>query len=378
MAVLFAEGFMGVPRSVSGLPASPLNSLGYSLKAFNNATDVTNTASWTTNVAADPVFADRNRMALQSSNNSNQWVSHAKMLLDTTGFEKFVIGFTAEVFSGAATSATVTQFSLSGPAGFTGIAFPSDLIVGLQFPNDGVTEGRSFDSSGTVGVLPGLVKGKLVHVEALIEQDVDRIRVYVDGVLRQDYTYTGTFASVNGGFTLAARFPIAGANTSTGAWFSNIYMLGLDAVHTGVLGPATRILEMAPQTDKDVEWKHPDAFASNAAVLQQTFDVANPAYITTGEPATDIYGGMGVVGQNAAAVHGGVFKVRAMTMADGAHTLASAVEMNGTEAIGTKEFPLTLATPQTFVMDVSKNPVTNAKWTPQEIANAGFGFRLVK
>lgn len=379
MAVLFAEGFTGVPRANQVLSASSLAKLGYTLKAFNNGTsDVTANGAWTANVAADPVFADRNRMALQSTNNSYPWAAQARMLLDTTGFEKFVIGFTMETFSNTALATTATQVVLSGPALWTGTTLPADAIVGIHAINDGVSDGGSFKPGGSVENIPGLVKGKLVHVEALIEQDVDRIRVYVDGVLRQDYTYTGTFASVNGGFSLVTRFFTGQANTLSGAWFSNVYMLGVDATHPGILGPATRILEVAPQTDKDVEWKHPDAYASNAAVLQQYFDAANPAYLTTGGPATDLYGGLDAVGQNAAAVHGAVFKMQAMTMAEGTHTLASAVEYNGTESIGTKEYPLTLATLNNFVMDVSKNPVTNARWTPQEIANAGFGFSLIK
>lgn len=379
MAVLFAEGFTGVPRSNGLLPNGPLTKLGYTFKAFNNGTsDVTSNSAWTANVAADPVFADRNRMALQSTNNTYPWASQARILLDTTGFEKFVIGFTMETFSNTAVGTTATQVVLSGPALWTGVALPADIIVGIHTVNDGTTDGGTFKPGSGVESSPGIVKGKLVHVEALIEQDVDRIRVYVDGVLRQDYTYTGTFASVNGGFSLAARYPVGQANTLTGAWFSNVYMLGVDATHPGILGPATRILEVAPQTDKDVEWKHPDAYASNAAVLQQYFDAANPAYLTTGGPATDLYGGLDAVGQNAAAVHGAVFKMQAMTMAEGTHTLASAVQYGTTKAIGAKEYPLTLATLNNFVMDVSKNPVTNARWTPQEIANAGFGFSLIK
>lgn len=381
MAVLFAEGFTGVPRATSGLNLSALNKLGYIFKAFNNGTsDVTNAAAWTTSVAADPVFADRNRMALQTTDSRYTWIAQARMPVDTTGFEKFVIGFTAETFSATAVATTFLQIMLTGNTQVTtSNALPSDLIVGVSVNNDGVSTGYVFhDAASGSQPLPTALKAKLMHIEALIEQDVDRIRVYVDGVLVQDYTYTGTFAKADGGFGIAARFPTAQANGSSGVYFSNVYMLGVDATHPGILGPATRILEVAPQTDKAVEWKHPDAYASNAAVLQQYFDAANPAYLTTGGPATDFYGGLDAVGQNAAAVHGAVFKLQAMTMAEGTHTLASAVEYNGTESIGTKEYPLTLATLNNFVMDVSKNPVTNARWTPQEIANAGFGFSLIK
>ncbi|ENZ5742893.1 hypothetical protein pEpSNUABM08_34 [Erwinia phage pEp_SNUABM_08] len=382
MAVLFAEGFSGVQRaSGATLTATPLTKLGYIGKAFNNNTsDVTNNTSWTAQIAADPVFADRNRLAIASSNNTYQWEAQLRMPLDTRGFEKFVIGFTAETFSATAVASTFTQIMLTGNTQITNSnSLPSDLIVGVSVNNDGVSAGTVFHNTADGSTpLPSVLKAKLMHIEALIEQDVDRIRVYVDGVLVQDYTYTGTFASADGGFGLVARYPVGQANSSTGVWFSNVYMLGLDAIHTGVLGPATRILEVAPQTDKAVEWKHPDAYASNAAVLQQYFDAANPAYLTTGGPATDLYGGLDAVGQNAAAVHGAVFKMQAMTMAEGEHTLASAVEYNGTKAIGAKEYPLILATLNNFVMDVSKNPVTNAKWTPQEIANAGFGFSLIK
>lgn len=376
MAVLFAEGFTGVPRGSAMLSVSPLAKLGYDLKArLGTSGDATSNSAFAVQVAADPVFADRNRAVLSSTNNGSPWLSQMRMPLDTRGFEKFVIGFTAETLS-LATAQTV-QVVLSGNTPATTTALPADTIVAVIVPNDGVSPGGAYDGT-TSTPLPNVAKGKLMHIEALIEQDVDRVRIYVDGVLVCDYTYTGTFAKADGGFSLIARWPTAQANGSSGVYFSNVYMLGVDATHPGILGPATRILEVAPQTDKAVEWKHPDAYASNSAVLQQYFDAANPAYLTTGGPATDLYGGLDAVGQNAAAVHGAVFKLQAMTMAEGTHTLASAVEYNGTEAIGTKEYPLTLATLNNFVMDVSKNPVTNARWTPQEITNAGFGFKLIK
>lgn len=376
MAVLFAEGFTGVPRASQTMSVSSLSKLGYVLKSLNGTSaDVTSSSSWAAQVTADPVFADRNRVALYSTNNGSSWLSQMRMPLDTQGFEKFVIGFTAETLS-AATAQSV-QVALTGNTPVTTTALPADTLVTVTVPNDGVSPGGAYDGT-TSTPLPNVAKGKLMHIEALIEQDVDRVRIYVNGVLVCDYTYTGTFAKADGGFSLIARWPTAQANGSSGVYFSNVYMLGVDATHPGILGPATRILEVAPQTDKAVEWKHPDAYASNAAVLQQYFDAANPAYLTTGGPATDLYGGLDAVGQNAAAVHGAVFKMQAMTMAEGTHTLASAVQYGTTKAIGAKEYPLTLATLNNFVMDVSKNPVTNARWTPQEIANAGFGFSLIK
>lgn len=381
MAVLFAEGFTGVPRASTPLNTTSLTKLGYIFKAFNNGTsDVTSNASWNAQVAADPVFPDRNRMALQSANSTYQWEAQARMPIDTTGFDKFVIGFTAETFSATALSTTFTQIMLTDNTQITtSNALPGGLIVGVSVNNDGVTAGSVFhDTAGGSTPLASAMKAKLMHIEALIEQDVDRIRVYVDGVLVQDYTYTGTFAKTDGGFSLIARYPVGQANALTGVWFSNVYVLGVDAVHTGVLGPATRILEIAPQTDKAVEWKRPDAYASNAAVLQQYFDTATPAYLTTGGVATDLYAGLDAVGQNAAAVHGVAFKLQAMTMAEGDHSISSAVSYSSSQAIGAKEYPLALGVLNTFVMDMSKNPATNARWTPQDIANAGFGFKLIK
>jgi len=376
MAVLFAEGFTGVPRASQTMSVSSLATLGYVLKSLNGTSgDVTSNSSWAAQVTADPVFADRNRAILYSTNNGSRWLSQMRMPLDTRGFEKFVIGFTAETRS--PTTAQTLEVILTGNTPATTTAMPADTIVAVIVPNDGVSPGEAYDGT-TSTPLPNVAKGKLMHIEALIEQDVDRVRIYVDGVLVCDYTYTGTFAKADGGFSLIARWPTAQSNSSSGVYFSNVYMLGVDATHPGILGPATRILEAAPQTDKAVEWKRPDAYASNAAVLQQYFDAATPAYLTTGGPATDLYGGLDAVGQNAAAVHGAVFKMQAMTMAEGEHTLSSAVSYNGTQAVGTKEYPLALGTLNTFVMDVSKNPVTNAKWTPQEIANAGFGFKLIK
>lgn len=385
MSALFAEGFTGVARGTVNTMAAvvPLKSLNWQANAIYNGNTAV-TASDTNHqmtIEADPIFATRNRLSVKAGLVSavTSYIQQYKMPLDTTGFEKFVIGFVFNMDSTTSTTGNF-QFVFAGPTMWTSsTATPpaNELFAGLIFPDNGA-DGTAYAFSGSPGATTPLIKkGKDTHFEALIEQDVDRVRIYLDGTLVLDSTYTGTFASATGGFSFLIRTTTTIVSTIT-LKMSNLYVLGLDTIHTGVLGPSTRVLEQAPQTDKAVEWKRPDGFASNAAVLQQAFNSGVANYLTTGVVATDLYNGLDAVGQNAATVHGAVFKVQAMTMAEGSHALASAVSYNGTQLIGTKEYPLTLATLQIFNMDVSKNPVTNAKWTPQEIANAGFGYNLVR
>lgn len=360
------------------MSASPLDAMGYTMKVVNNGTQVvTSSASWALEIAADAIFADRNRMLMRCNFHNYSWMAQATKNLDTRGYQKFVIGCVAETMVTAA--AGVTQIVLSGPASVTSSnSLPSDFFIAINVPNDGTQS--SIVYPGLTGSTPiqGATEGVPVHIEVFIEQDVDRARVYLDGTLVADYSYTGTFAVENGGYSLIARLPSATTNQMIGVYFSNVYLLGIDSVHTGILGPAARVLEVAPASDMDVSWKRPDGYATNAEVMGQMFNQASPAYLAAGSVGDyDVYGAPNAVAANAVQIFGAGIKVNAMTMAGGTHTLRSVVKTPtaGVTEVG-PETTLQLGTLKPSFSDISTNPDTGAVWTPSAVTAAGFGMKL--
>lgn len=378
MAVLFAEGFSGVPRASTTFSATPLASLGYIGKALNNATsDVSDNSSWQAAVVPDITFGDRNRITMLSTNNGTRWMAQLRKPLDSSGFTKFVIGFVARVESAATTTDTV-RIMLTAGAPIASVATPPDMLAHVGVPLDGTTKGFVL-GNGTSTFPIDVVKGQEFHFEVLIEEDVDRLRIYIDGVLKVDTTYTGTFASASGGFSLVTWLPLSLTATSatTGASYSNLYVLGLDAVHTGTLGPAARIIEVPPPGDMDVHWARPDSYATNAAVLAQAFSQGAPDYLAASNVGDyDVYAAPSAVAANAAQIFGAGFKVNAMTMASGTHTLKPVVKTaSGVYEIG-KEAALQLGVIKPIFVDASVNPDTNAVWTPSAVSVSGFGIKL--
>lgn len=377
MAVLFAEGFSGVPRASTTFNATPLASLGYIGKAFSNGTtDVSGNSSWQAAVVPDITFGDRNRITMISTSNASRWMAQLRKPLDTSGFTKFVIGFVARAESTATTTDTV-RIMLTAGAPITSSDMPADVLAYVIAPLDGATKGF-VKGKDTASFPIDVVKGQEFHFEALIEEDVDRLRIYIDGVLKVDTTYTGTFASASGGFSLVTWVPLALTTTSaTGASYSNLYVLGLDEVHTGTLGPAARIIEVPPPGDMDVHWARPDSYATNAAVLAQAFSEGAPDYLAASNVGDyDVYAAPSAVAANAAQIFGAGFKVKAMTMASGTHTLKPVVKTaSGVHEIG-KEAALQLGVIQPIFVDASVNPDTNAVWTPSAVSVSGFGIKL--
>lgn len=377
MAVLFAEGFSGVPRASTGFAATALASLGYIGKVVNNSTsDVTTNTSFQVAIVPDVTFGDRSRITMLSTNNAFPWMAQLRKPLDTSGFTKFVIGFVARVES-PITNTPAVRIMLSGNTPITSSATaPADMLGYVNIPVDGTTKGY-VAGYGTAPVTIDVVKGQEFHFEVLIEEDVDRLRIYIDGALKIDMTYTGTFASATGGFSLDTWLPAALANQATGASYSNVYVLGLDAVHTGTLGPAARIIEVAPPGDMDVHWTRPDSYTTNAAVLAQAFSDPAPDYLAASNIGDyDVYSAPSAVAANAAQVFGAGFKVNAMTMASGTHTIKPVVKTaSGVHEIG-KEAALQLGVIQPIFVDASVNPDTNAVWTPSAVSVSGFGIKL--
>lgn len=386
MAILAIEGFTGIPRATRNFAdgtADPLATLGWVLLGRYNGTNViTGDGNIQTQIAADPVFTTRNVFKMAKTQSSTvSLVDQAKLVIDTRGYTKFVYGGMFQ-YDCAGTDSSI-DLVVGGPTlwGSSNGAVPtSDMFALFNIPNSGA----SGTVRGPIGNAPAvtradIVKGKPVHFEVFLEEDSKRCRVYINGELTLDQTLASnyTFAKADSGLSvLFSGYSGTTASTFSVSW-SNIYFLGVDAIHTGPVGPAARVLEVAPTQDKTVEWQRPANFASNAAVLQQNFNESAPAYITAGDPATDLYGIVDAVAANAAKVYGAAIKVQAQSMAEGTHNITSAVRNGSDTAIGTKNYPLTLLVPKPFVMDVSKNPTTGVAWTPTEITAAAIGFRLV-
>lgn len=357
---------------------SPLEAMGYTMKVVNNGTNVVTTnASWAVEIAADAIFADRNRMLMRCNFHNYSWMAQALKPTDTRGYQKFVIGCVAE--SMLSTAGEIVQVILSGPASITSSnAPPTDFFIAVNVPNDGSKASYVYPGQATPVPIDNITEAKPFHIEVFVEEDVDRARVYIDGTLVADYSYTGTFASQNGGFSMVARLPYPTTNTMVGVYFSNVYFLGVDSVHTGILGPAARVLEVAPASDMDVSWKRPDGYATNAEVMGQMFNQSSPAYLAAGSVGDyDVYGAPNAVAANAVQIFGAGVKVNAMTMAGGTHTLRAVVKTPtaGVTEVG-PETTLQLGALKPSFSDISTNPDTGAVWTPSAVTAAGFGMKL--
>lgn len=378
MAVLFAEGFTGLPvNNVSSLSTGYLDTMGYVVDGRTNTTSGLS-AAYTVGIEADDIFADRRQLRFGRTSaapaTNNFWINIRKPF-DVSGHQKFVIGGMAKAVSSVTTGDIYLIFSDS--VAWASSIPSNNLWFQLRWPANG-TSGAVHNGPGAVQYPSDkLVIDQWVHFEVLIEPDVNRIRVYLDGVLSYDDTRT-FYLSVNPGvtFTIYMAAPINATNRDVK--LSNLYILGVDDVHTGPLGPATRILEVAPPTDLEVEWKRPTSFSQNAEVLSQYFNATSPAYLTASEPLTDLYTGIDAVAANAAEVYGAALKVRAQSMAIGTHTITGVTKAEDQTADSSQIGTLALATPNAFSFDLSINPATEEVWEPAEVTTAGFGFRLIQ
>jgi hypothetical protein len=393
MSVLHVDGFTTLARQTIAFPNAVTTALGQASLLYKAGwlpySIINGTSAAFTNtqaiIQADPVFATRNKLNLRkNSSTAFTWLSVLMQAIETTPYDKFVIGFMCQfvpAVSSATTGPSICVFDGSmvtaPPANST--STPPGLLCRFFLPTDGVTSGIAYSAAGTETATSDQLKANTdIHFEILVETDVQRLRAYANGILVLDIAYTGTFKTKNG-FGVG-MWTGSNANNGNGAHdmiFSNMYVLGVDAVHTGVLGPGARVLEVAPQTDFAVQWDRPLAYASNAAVLQQTNDVTSPAYLTAGSAATDLYVGPDAVAANAATVYGVAVKAYGMTMADGTHTLTAATQYDGTNGQSTKTGTLVLSTMTNYVFDVSLNPKTGLKWTPSEVTASAMGIKLL-
>lgn len=393
MSVLFAEGFTGTPVTVSNAagaswvwgPTNGLYKLGWSLAARYNGTTggISDDNNVIAAVEADPVFADRRQLRLSKNNTASTITLIQQAIQPVPTFstsQKIIIGMTAtlDTTTNAATNiwlvignqAEVTSSTLTTAA----MNQLDGLLAMLRFDNDGTAQGLfPQNQNGAAVTIPNIVKGTFAHIEMIIEKDVPRTRVYINGNLVSD----------------APRVPSTLTGISLGQWvqtaiggvhnarYSNIYALGMDAVHTARLGPAARVMEVTPPGDMEVHWTRPDGYASNAAVLGQLFNAPSPDYLAASNVGDyDVYNAPSAVAANAVKVYGAGLRVNAMTMAAGAHTLKPVVKTaTGVHEIG-NEAALQLGVLTPIFVDASVNPDTNAIWTPSAVTASGFGMKL--
>jgi hypothetical protein len=393
MSVQYVDGFTSLARQTVSFPnpvtiaaaqASVLYKAGWQAYSIINGTSAAGAVSQVI-IQADTLFPSRNKMNIRkNSATAYTWLSMAVQAIETTPYDKFVVGFMCQMtasVSSATTGPSVCVFDgtalTQAPANSTSV--PPGMLCRFYLPTDGATAGIAYSATGTETATSDQLKANVdTHYELFIETDVQRLRAYANGVLVLDVTYTGTFKTKNG--IGLGMWTGNNANNGNGAHdmiFSNLYVLGVDSVHTGVLGPGARVLEVAPQTDFSVQWDRPTGYAANAAVLQQYNDASAPGYLTTGQAATDLYVGPDAVAANAATVYGAALKTYGMTMADGTHVLTAATQYQGTNGQSAKSATLQLGALTNYTFDISLNPKTGLKWTPSEITAAAMGIKLL-
>lgn len=393
MSVLFVEGFTGFPRETGINSAnSSLLTGGYLLPTTVND----NSGSYPTgsgySIVPDPIFADRNLLRMQQQNTSSVVEEGINVSYGATpNPAKVVLGFTVTMttealakylFSlliGSAYSATNPQNAMmytSAGAGRTR-SLMTEVFAAIDFnnpatasPNAGILVPGNAASAAAVPFTPNVQH----HIELLLEQDVNRIRMYLDGVLVGDAAFPGTLANMNTGFCIALRKQVSGTKYAD---IGNIYALAVDAVHTGPLGPAARVLEVAPNADAAVQWQRDETkYASNTAVVSQNYN--NTDFVSAMDAGTtDLFSLPPSVGANAAQIYGVGIKVAAKSLTDATHAIKATVKVNGV-SLDSTEAALPIGGSQVFVRDASINPNTNAIWKPAEVSAGQFGYKLSK
>lgn len=393
MSVQYVDGFTSLTRQTMSFPNATTTAAGQGTVLYKagwlpysivNGTSAGGASSQAI-IQADPLFPSRNKLNLRKNATAAfTWTTVMAQAIETAPYDKFVVGFMCQV-AGSTASATlgpsvcVLDGSILTTAPPNSTTAPPGMLCRFFLPTDGATAGIAYSAAGTETATSDQLKANVdTHYELFIETDVQRLRAYANGVLVLDVTYTGTFKTKNGiGLGMWTGNNANNGQGNIDVIFSNLYVLGVDAVHTGVLGPGARVLEVAPQTDFSVQWDRPTGYASNAAVLQQYNDASAPGYLTTGQAATDLYVGPDAVAANAATVYGAALKSYGMTMADGTHVLTAATQYQGTNGQSAKSATLQLGAMTNYTFDISLNPKTGLKWTPSEITAAAMGIKLL-
>lgn len=377
MAIIMAEGFKMYPlETAATYLTSSLLKGGWTLLT-TASTNAASTSNQSFAIVPDTIFPDRavlrfNNVSVTSrQSTSASWdfgASPAKVLL----------GFTVLMVPPVATPTTKYEASFGvGPLRYhVAGAAPVDsrLFFRVNFNQASIAAplgALMVPGETTTGTT--VEWNRTYHIELLLESDVNRIRLYLDGVLAGDAAYAGTVADLTKGFTIFSSRAVPGAFSFE---IGNIYAAQIDSVHTGPFGPAARVLEVAPTVDSTVQFQRDTAkYGSNAAVVGQ--DVNSTDFVTAMDSGTkDLFNGASSLATSAAQVYGVAIKVRAQSFTADGHNMRTKVAFNGVELDNTTNIPLLVSGPTTAVRDASINPQTSAKWVPADIATAKFGYML--
>lgn len=389
MSVIFVEGFTGYPREAAATSlTSSLLAGGYLLPTAVNAGTPTYPAGSGYSIVADPIFADRNILRFLPQSTTSQIEQALTWNYNLAANPaKVVLGFTLLVNIHQPAAKSNWQVMIGSPnmsvvpaTGLPrGTALMTEAFATLDFNNSVVAAPNAailVPGNSTSPAATQFTSAVTHHCELFLESDVNRVRLYLDGVLVADGPFNGNLPLMNAGFSIHSNKKVAGANN----WvdIGNIYTLAIDSVHTGPLGPAARVIEIAPTADVQAQWARDEAkFASNAAVAGQLFTQVNDFLTAMDVGTTDLYAGPPGIAGNAAQIFGVGIKVAAKSLTDNTHAMKTTVRMNGV-SLDSSEFALPLQTNSTTVRDASINPATNAIWKPAEVSAGQFGYKLSK
>lgn len=385
MALLLAEGFTFLPQGdVASAQETGLNKMGWEVSSrVSNYDDDRVKFS----IVPDEIFPERNVCEIGAKtlfyDNTGSRMTYRFPAGDVP--QKLVVGYVLslanmgspsvrEVFNIAFGSASLVKTSASNGAPLV----PKEAFFRVEFGKTGVFPlGEMSAPWGGAVVNSPLELNREYHFEWLIEKDTGRIRLYLDGVLTVDYTYSGTLlAKLTDGFTL-----YLGQESSLRfvpkMRISNVYALGIDAVHTGILGPAARVMEVAPETDILSQFNRDEAkYASDAELLRQS--VYGSDFLTGSEPGTsDVFGlGLASVRANAASVFGVQHRVRSGNFDSDSHVLGLTSGTAATQDIQ-RNFSFTPSEVTMVAHDVSVDARSGNVWTLPNISDLTVGFTIV-
>lgn len=398
MAVLFVEGFTGYPRESNILAdASSLLSGGYMLPTALGNNSAPYYGGNRYSIVPDAIFADRNVLRMQSvpPNNTLGELGINMKHGAATNPPKAVLGFTVTATTPAAAKYDYqlvfgTAYNPDLPADslmYTAAAVPRKTALlteafaminfnatSVAYPEAGIALPGNSSSVAATTFSPNV----LHHVEFVLEQDVNRVRMYLDGTLIADGTFPGKLTNLNSGFAITTKTKVANQPIAStiNVEIGNLFYLAIDSVHTGPLGPGARVLEVAPISDADVQWQRDDSYASNAEVVAQNYNGNN--FLTAMDAGTtDLFNMPAGVSTNATQIYGIGVKMAAKSLTDSTHAIKATSKYAGVTADST-EAALPLNVNAVLTRDMSVNPSTNKIWTPAEVSAGQFGYKLSK
>lgn len=410
MSVLFASGFGGIQRFAitSSTTIRPtLAKEGFVATSMNSTSNTDNaTTYW--GVQADPVFPDRNLLAMRQSFNASSgfWtgarVDARSMDPGNTAYpDEIVFGFTfqSQIDANSRGQGLGHNFLITtanATKSITNAAYLSSAVTGqilcwlcAAYLEDGKTVWRFMaaqtnptapTSDAETLTLPPLVDGVQNHLEFRISKTTRRCRIWLNGALVKDFNVASGVpaADLTKGFAFWMGHTSSDTTRVTDALLGNFYILEVDAVHTSQLGPGARVMEFMPAADVEAQYRRDNGRfpLGNYQVGQQYYDATSRGMLTAMDAGThDSYSGMSGIASQAALVYGAISKFHVANLAGGNHYMAARVTYNG--ASYNKGNLLIQSTATTMGADISTDPTTNAVWEVDALTNAAAGFQLV-